>query len=390
MSIALVTGSLAPYASRLYANFARRSGVPLEIFQCARVEPGRLWKLPEANDFKLTSLPGVRIHRSDVSHVYINPSILLELGRLKPEFVILSGFSPTMLLAAAYAMLARVPFALQIEGDRDIDPGETSWIHAVVRRWLAKRAALGICTSEAARDMKQSWGLARENTVLVPHVGTWEAPAILPSFDQRPFDLLLCGTLNDRKNPLFLADVVDRLVRDGLKPKVRVVGVGPLRVALMARFGVAGVEAQFDGYLQQADIIDAYSSAKLLVFPTKADTWGLVANEAILCGTPVLASPHAVSARELVGAFGCGVVRELDAERWASDISGVLSSRQTWESFRDRRHEAMAWFAMDKALAGLNEVLAIARAGRPRDDKTSDDKTSGDKRSSSLLRTAGP
>lgn len=384
MRIAMVTGCLAPYASRLYSRFARQTDVDLRIFQCARVEPGRQWKMPEALNFRLISLPGLRFHRSDVSHIYFNPRILLELYRMRPELVILDSFSPTMLLAAAFAIVMRVPFALAIEGGREIDPGETSWIHAFVRRTLARRATLGICTSESARDMMASWGLERASTVLVPHVGTWSAPETINGFDERPYDLLLCGTLNDRKNPLFLADVIDRLVVGGLKPKLRIVGIGPLLDEFKSRLAAAGVEARFDGYLQQDDIIASYGSAKLLVFPTKADTWGLVANEAILCGTPVIASPHAISARELVGAFGCGLVLDLDAGRWASAIRHAMLSRDSWQAFRARRAEALAWFAMDKAVAGLNQALVLAQSGR-----SSGNRGNRDKRSSSAFRPAG-
>src|SRR5262249_42095805 len=42
-----------------------------------------------------------------------------------------------------------------------------------------------------------------------------------------------------------------------------------------------------------------YRSADFLVFPTLEDVWGLVANEAILCGIPVLCSRYAGCAAEL-------------------------------------------------------------------------------------------
>ena len=42
-----------------------------------------------------------------------------------------------------------------------------------------------------------------------------------------------------------------------------------------------------------------YRSANLLVFPTLEDVWGLVANEAVLSGIPVLCSKYAGCAPEL-------------------------------------------------------------------------------------------
>jgi glycosyltransferase involved in cell wall biosynthesis len=306
--------------------------------------------------FRLISLPGLRHHRSDVSHIYFNPAVIRELARLKPDRILIDSFSPTMVLAALYGIATRTAYVLGIEGGRDVDPGETSWPHAIARRSLARWADFGSCTSEAAREMMVAWGLPRERTAIVPHAGSWPAPASIRGFDERPYDLLLCGTLNDRKNPLFVADVVDRLVGEGLRPSVRIVGDGALRDMLADRLRSAGVEARFDGYLQCDAIIDAYQSAKVLVFPTRADTWGLVANEALLCGTAVLASPHAVSSRELVQAFGTGLVRELEPTTWASALKYMLSSKTVWRSFSRRRDEAMKWFSLESAVAGYAAV----------------------------------
>jgi glycosyltransferase involved in cell wall biosynthesis len=364
MKLAIVTGSLAPYASRLYSAFAERYGVDITVMQCALAEPGRRWQLPESRRFRLISLPGFRHHRSDVSHVYFHPAVIRELARLKPDRILIDSFSPTMILATLYGMATRTPYVLGLEGSREIDPGERSLPHALARRFFARRANSGSCTSEAAREMMVSWGLQRERTAIVPHAGSWPAPATIRDLDERPYDLLLCGTLNDRKNPLFIADVVDRLAGAGRRPSLRIVGDGPLRAELAQRLQVAGAEVRFDGYLQQAAIIDAYQSAKLLVFPTKADTWGLVANEALLCGTPVLASPHAVSSRELVRAYGTGLVRELDAATWASAVHVMLTSRETWLSFRHRRQEAMARFSLESAVAGYAAVHGVSTAGR--------------------------
>jgi glycosyltransferase involved in cell wall biosynthesis len=362
MKIAIVTGSLAPYASRLYSAFAERCGVDVTVMQCAVVEPGRQWQLPVEPRFRLISLPGFRRHRSDVSHIYFNPSVIRELARLKPDRIVIDSFSPTMILAALYGISTGTPYVLAIEGSRDIDPGETSRPHAKARRFFAMRADAGSCTSYAAREMMVSWGLTRERTAIVPHAGSWPAPASIRDFDERPYDLLLCGTLNDRKNPLFIADVIDLFVREGRRPSVRIIGDGALLGALAHRLGAAGVDAKFDGYLQHEAIVDAYQSAKVLVFPTTADTWGLVANEALLCGTPVLASPHAVSSRELVQAFGTGLVHELNPEIWVAALKRMLCSKEVWQSYQRRRDEAMAWFSLESAVAGFSAVHGVSPA----------------------------
>ena len=363
MTIAIVTGSVAPYTNRLYDAYARLHNADLHVLQCEKVERGRQWSIPEPQHYKASSLTGFGIHTSDISHIYFNPGIIWALARLRPDTVIIQSFSPTMIVAALHASATGISLGLAIEGARDVDPGETSWSHAQARRLLASRATFGTCSSHGAQEMMAHWGLAPGTGIYVPHFGSWDAPQERRGFDERPFDLLFCGTLNERKNPMFLADVVDRLVAGGSRPRVRVVGEGPLRSALEARLAGAGVEARFDGYLGQDGIIEAYQSAKLLAFPTRADTWGLVTNEALLCGTPVLASPHAVSSRELVQTFGTGLVRPLSADAWAEAVRAMLASKESWQSYLARRDAAMACFHIDKAVAGLARAIETGREG---------------------------
>ena len=57
----------------------------------------------------------------------------------------------------------------------------------------------------------------------------------------------------------------------------------------------------FAGFLNQTHIIESYVAADLLVLPSDAgETWGLVANEAMACGKPVIVSDQVGCAKDLV------------------------------------------------------------------------------------------
>lgn len=357
MKAAIITGNVAPYANRLYEACARDHGIDLHVFECASKEPSREWVRADVENYKRTTLSGLRIQKSDIKNIYFNPSVIPSLWRSHPDVIILSGFSPTMMLAGLYALATRTPLGLDIDGSRELDPGDRSFIHGAVRRFLAKRASFATCSSDATREMKEHWGLKPGASSMVPHMGSWDAPADNPGFAERPFDLMFCGTLNERKNPDFFASVVEGLARTGLTPKVRVVGDGPLREKFLARLEAVGVAPQMDGYLQAEDVIKAYQSAKLVLFPTLADTWGLVANEALMCGTAIIASPHAVSSHELVARYETGLVLPLDAAQWTAKAAAILTSPELWTSFMRRRDEAMAWHSLPNAAAGLAHAI---------------------------------
>jgi glycosyltransferase involved in cell wall biosynthesis len=99
--------------------------------------------------------------------------------------------------------------------------------------------------------------------------------------------------------------------------------------------------ASFVSFLNQSDIVRAYVAADLLVLPSDSgETWGLVANEAMACGTPAVVSNQCGCAEDLVApldqrfVFQCGKVDELArAIRYATEVDllpdGVQAAVQT-------------------------------------------------------------
>ncbi len=359
--VAIVTGAIAPYTNRLYDSAVSRLNVVIEVLACEAIEPQRKWTLPEPEHYTLTRLPGVRYHPSYTSHVYLNPSVVGYLRRQRPDVVVLDGFSPTMLLAAFWAMRARVPVAVMTDGSRATDPGSRSRIHRVMRDVLIPRATIGIGASQDSLELLHHYGLRRDRGIVLPINSAWDGPRVLPGFGDRPFDIVFSGSIDDnRKGALFFAEVIDGMVAAGHRPSVRVVGDGPLREALERRLAAAGIEARFDGFLQQADLPATYASARLLLFPSRGDPWGLVANEALLCGTPVIGSPHAVSSVELVDRFGAGLMLPLEAGAWATAASRLIREPNAWAALQARHTEACASFSQATCVDAMRRAITLA------------------------------
>jgi glycosyltransferase involved in cell wall biosynthesis len=57
---------------------------------------------------------------------------------------------------------------------------------------------------------------------------------------------------------------------------------------------------QLAGFAQREDLATYYALADVLVFPTHTDRWGLVVNEAMACGLPIIASEAAGSVADLI------------------------------------------------------------------------------------------
>lgn len=88
-------------------------------------------------------------------------------------------------------------------------------------------------------------------------------------------------------------------------PGTKVVcGVGPLEHKLRQRYP----DARWLGILPREELARVYASADVFVFPSRADTFGLVMLEAMACGTPVAAYP-CDGPHEVLGAHEPGGVQ---------------------------------------------------------------------------------
>jgi glycosyltransferase involved in cell wall biosynthesis len=364
LKVTIVTGAIAPYTNRFYDACASSLDIKLQVLACEYREPQRNWDVPSPKRYDFQLLNGIRYHASYTSHIYFNPGVVHHLVATKPDIVLIEGFSPTMALAALTARAMGIPIGVMTDGSVETDPGQQSFIHRAMRNLIVPRAVVGIGASADSLRLLGQYGLAPERGIIVPITTAWDGP--MPSqfagFDDRPFDVLFSGAVDDnRKGALFFADVIARAAACGYKLRVRVTGDGPLRQTLEERFRAGGIDAHFDGYLQQHELPAAYTSARLLLFPSRGDPWGLVANEALQCGTPVIASRHAVSGVELVDRFSAGLVLPLEAAVWTEHaIRLARKDRAAWLAHQAGCPAACAWFTVEAAVEAFWRSTAKA------------------------------
>ena len=361
--VVVVTGALAPYTHVLYNDLARGLDRPLRVLVCSAGETSRLWRLDQDRAYGFEVLPGLRWHRSTVVNHYANPSVARRLLALRPAALVLNDFSPTMLVAASVARLRGIPYGLRTDGVPETDPGRGWGPRGLIRRIVAGGAAFGIGPSQGSRALLESCGLAGPFS-LSPLLPAWQ-PSSEPPAEGRPHDVLFCGSLNDEvKGARFFTDVVLGCAERGRRLSVRVAGEGPLRGEMESRFRSAGLEARFDGFLQQDRLAEAYASARLFHFPSRNDVWGIVVQEALQSGTVVVASPHAGAARELVAAEGAGLVLPLDRDAWIRATIDLLADEARCSALRAAGRRALRAYTPARARdAYLDRLGPVLRPG---------------------------
>jgi len=186
---------------------------------------------------------------------------------------------------------------------------------------------------------------------------------------------LFCAKLQPWKRPL---DLLWAFAKTKLSNALLVfAGEGPLRSQLESEAAALGIapRVRFLGFVNQTQLPAIYTSADLLVLPSEYDAFGVVVNEAMLCGCPVAVSDRVGAGRDLVAPvcpeciFACGdtdalaaILQRAQADRtWLSGLA--RAARKRMETWGPRENIAATVEAIARGVARIHRPEGLAAVG---------------------------
>ena len=156
------------------------------------------------------------------------------------------------------------------------------------------------------------------------------------------------------KRPMLLVEAAALARQRGLPVKLLFAGSGELTDALRQRAAELGVPVQFTGFLNQTELWKAYVPADAFVLPsTNRETWGLVTNEAMLFGLPVIVSDQ----------VGCGPDLVIEGETGHVFSGGAEGLAEAMEKLVRNREQAPAMGAAGRRLVMESYSMPVATRG---------------------------
>lgn len=170
---------------------------------------------------------------------------------------------------------------------------------------------------------------------------------------------LFAGKLTGKKRPLDWLAALARLRQAGIDAWGLLVGDGPLRGEVEAYQQRHGTVCTVAGFLNQQQMGSAYAAADALVLPSDAgETWGLVVNEAMACGLPVVASDAIGCAPDLVVESSTGFTYRCgDVEALADRMTRLASDAPLRRELGARAAAHIRAFSPDAAAEGVVRAL---------------------------------
>ncbi len=171
--------------------------------------------------------------------------------------------------------------------------------------------------------------------------------------------LLYCGKLIPRKAPLLLVKALANVNQENLS--LIVVGDGPLREFFEKEArAVLGQRLHMAGFVNQSKLGQYYRAADVFVLPSKYETWGLVVNEAMQFGLPVIVSDKVGCHPDLLLEGKTGYVfTSGDADSLVERISKILQDKDSFAQMGKIAEEHIKKYSTQASVKGILQSIGV-------------------------------
>lgn len=378
--VAIIFDNFGPYhIARLSA--AAACGMDVTAIEVGGQSEDYAWDRPDSHGLHRVALfPG---SSRGLKQATITAAMEQALERAAPDAIAIPGWADKAGLAALrWALRKAVPVVVMSESN-EADHGRNVW------RELIKRHIVGLCSAALAGGSRAAAYLAalgmpaerisigydvidngyfRQGAAAI-RGDTSVARAAL-GLPERFF--LTCCRLIDKKNIAFLLDALAEYRRrapTGAAWSLVIAGDGPLRAGLEEQARNLGIAdaVHFAGFAQYDALPTYYGLASAFVLPSTTEQWGLVVNEAMAAGLPVLVSERCGCSADLVVDGGNGFTFDPTDRSTLVQRLYDIAHKEDLSTMGQRSTEIVAGFAPDRFGTGLRAavVAAVATPARP-------------------------
>ena len=174
--------------------------------------------------------------------------------------------------------------------------------------------------------------------------------------------VLFVGKFIPKKRPKDIIKAINKVSTTYPKKDIRLVlvGDGPLRVQLEQFTNGSSARIHFAGFKNQSELPVYYKIADLLVLASDGgETWGLVGNEAMSAGCPIIVSDQVGCGYDLVDTGSTGFSYQMgNIEELAVSIMQLLALIDTdKEKLQVSLQQKIQQYSMEKASYGLFQAV---------------------------------
>lgn len=379
--LAIVATHPIQYQVPWFQGLAARSDLELKVYFALLPDPAQQgvgfgvpfsWDIPMLEGYAWEVLKNRRA-RPELGRFFgsSTPGIFHALRRDRPDAVIINGWNAWPLLQALWAC-ERLGIPHLGRGDSNALRARPAWVR-LIHRGLLSRFDAFLAIGKANKAFYLSNGVDDSRIFLTPHFvdnarfgnaaralfhdrarlrSEWGIPETAVCF-------LFAGKLEPKKRVLDLVRAMADIGSDPQPAHLLVVGTGVLLEEAEALAARERVQASFAGFLNQTELPKAYAVADCLVLPSDyGETWGLVVNEAMACGLPVVVSDRVGCGPDLVEDGITGIVFPFgDVEALAGALRSFTENVAVLREMGERARARVADYSVERVVEGTAQAV---------------------------------
>lgn len=394
MRVLLLCSHPTQYGSPMWRHLSKHPDLDVLVAYCGmqgaqtHVDPGfgveLAWDVPLLDDYSWVQIPNISplSFKSSSFLGFINPGIwkLIRTGQFDAVAIFTGYMCVTFWIAIAAAKISGIPVMYGADATTLFPIDGRTW-KIRVKKWLWPRlfrmADVVFAPSSGTAALMRSLNIPDGRIQLMPYVvdnDWWLEKAM--NVDRRGVRskwnvpenasvVLFCAKLQPWKRP---ADVLRAFHRAEI-PNAYLVfaGEGPLRKELEREAQQLGIaeNVRFLGFVNQSGLPAVYVSSDVMVLPSGYEPFGLVVNEAMLCGCGVIVSDRVGARFDLIkdgetgSIYPCG-----DIGRLAQCLQEALCEPSALQIQRNAAREHIAGWSPEVYVQNFIHAVSQAQVSR--------------------------
>jgi glycosyltransferase involved in cell wall biosynthesis len=311
--VVLLVNFVAPNMRGVFQEISRRVG-RLTILSSVAVESNRHWNADWGEldvivqkTWTITRHPKHPGGYRDVNYIHVPLDTISQLKRLRGDVIVSLELGARSFLSTVYRKLhPNCAHLIAVNASERSEAGRGR-IRERLRRRLLPRADWVTYNGPSCRHLLLALGADEAAMSPWNYAADPSKPYRGPltrghANDRRHLSLLTVGVLSERKGVIQAVRQLSSWAAQNPERTIdwNLVGAGPLESHLRQYDRPSNLRLHFHGFCEPEAIRDHYRDNDVLLFPTLADEWGLVVDESLCSGLPVIGSCHAQAVTTLV------------------------------------------------------------------------------------------
>lgn len=341
MKILFVTNLPSPYRVDFFNELGKLSDLTVFYERSSASDRDQKWKGNVAATYteRYIKLKPLGTDRS------IGLGLVKAIKKQKFDVLILSGYaSPSVMFAIAYCKRKKIPYYIESDGGfckKDRFP------KSLLKKFLLSKAKGHFVTCEEYKNYLLTLGVDESRIHKYPFTSLKSEDILLKTVSAEEKKRLREKLkINEEKVILTVGrfikikgfDILLKSVRNISKDiGVYLVGGVPTEEYLLLQKDLRLKNIHFVDFKSKNELKEYYKASDLFVLPTRGDVWGLVINEAMACGLPIVTTNKCIAGLELVKNGENGyLVEKDDPDGLADRIKDIIENEEVCSKMGER------------------------------------------------------